>query len=127
MQDAFGRELKAGDLVLYATRSGSSQHLNVAVVDEIVKKPQKYSNEKTEIVRATCVACNDSDFTHGKMKWDATTRTYDYHRLLSRKVVLKVSGNMMIVNGIDLDALTQKVQQTQSRNIEETLRRQRGD
>jgi hypothetical protein len=103
MKDAFGREIKVGDTLVYGTRSGSSQQLNVAIVREVVKKKERWGDGEKEFVRAECVAGTDSDFFNGKMKW--TGKDYVTETLTSRNVALQASGNMMIANGLDVEQL----------------------
>lgn len=45
MKDAFGRELKVGDQVAYASRYGSSVDLRVLVVMEVTFKKQYGTNQ----------------------------------------------------------------------------------
>jgi hypothetical protein len=105
VKDAFGREIKVGDTLVYGTRSGSSQQLNVAVVKEIVKKKPDWRDEVGEFIRAECVAGTGYEFSQGKSKWDG--KNYVTEPLTSRQVALQASGNMMIANGLNLEELKQ--------------------
>lgn len=118
MKDAFGRDVQPGDIVVYATRSGSHQYVNVARVKEIVTKKSRRDNVDREFIRAETFAATDYAFLHGHSKWDRhlVTRTM-VPPVASRNVSLKVSGNMVIVNGIDVGRLVEGVKTQQATNF----------
>ena len=115
MKDAFGRNVEPNDIVVYATRSGSMQFINVARVKEIVSKEPNWRGITTEFVRAECIAGSGWAFQHGRSKWDGKVlKTEPY---VSRKVMLSAGDNMIVVNGIDTDAIVLLVQARQAANI----------
>ena len=94
MKDAFGKEIKIGDIVVYATRRSSSQDLNIAIVERISKN--KYDDG--EFINAKCVKGTGSEFSLGKWNYDLEK----FEKISHRNVILRVSHNMMIANGIDM-------------------------
>lgn len=115
MKDAFGRTVEPNDIVVYATRSGSMQFINVARVKEIVSKEPKWRGGNTEFIRAECIAGSGYTFIHGRSKWDGKAlKTEPY---VSRNVTLSAGDNMIVVNGIDTDAIVLLVQTRQAANI----------
>lgn len=93
MKDAFGKEIKIGDVVVYATRRGSLQDLNVAIVERISKNQDDY-----EFINAKCVKGTGSEFNLGKWNYDLEK----FEKISYRNVILRASHNMMIANGIDM-------------------------
>jgi hypothetical protein len=79
MKDAFGQAIKVGDPVVYCTRKGSSQSLNVGVIT-------KLNQNETAMVRVVC----DSSYRESKV----------------RTVSLRVTRNLMVIGGFDLGDLS---------------------
>lgn len=114
MKDAFGRKIKPNDIIVYGTRSGSSQDLNFARVTEVVKKKRKWSDDEYEFVRAVCFAGTEHRFTNGK--W--TRKTQKHELYTGRNVTIRVSHTMVIVNGIDPEAMSGCLVSRQQKVIE---------
>lgn len=96
MKDAFDRELKIGDIIVYATRLGSSQNLNVATVERI--SVGKY---KQEYINAKCFNGTGCDFKYGK--WNDKLK--EHVKISNKNVVLRTPKNIMIINGADVNEL----------------------
>ncbi len=99
MKDAFGREINVGDIIVYATRSGSCQYLHVATVKDVVKKV-RFGSE-SEFLRAECFAGTSSAFTFGVYDEKLKKRI----KITSRKVTLHAWRNIIVVNGINVEEL----------------------
>lgn len=113
MKDCFGREINVGDVVVYATRHGSSQHMNVGKVEA--------TQDKT--VKVHVVAGTDWHWTSGRMKWNEARTSYDRVLLEGRNVTLRASGNVVIANGISAEAIHDSVIAQQNANIEKANQR----
>lgn len=100
MKDAFGRQINVGDIIVYATRISSSQFLNVAIVRDVVKKKTHFDTER-EFLRADCFAGTSFAFTFGVYD----KKVGEYVKITSRKVTLRATRNIMIVNGINVEEL----------------------
>ncbi len=107
MKDCFGSEISVGDTVVYATRHGSSQFMNVARIDET------FDNK----VKATVLAGTDYDWRCGRSTWNESTKSYDSLPLESRSVTLRASGNVIVTNGIDALAIHDKVMTKQREHM----------
>lgn len=112
MKDCFGREINVGDVVVYATRHGSSQNMNVGKVEA--------THEKT--VKVHVIAGTDWHWTSGRMKWNEQRTSYDRVPLEGRNVTLRASGNVIVANGIDADAIHDIVLSQQHAAIEKATR-----
>lgn len=124
MKDAFGRVIKSGDLVMYATRSGSTQNINIARVKEVATKKRKWSDTETEFVRAECVAGTGYDFKYGSTKWTDDGKIVSIP-MTSRDVTLTAAGGIIIVNGIDVDDIIGGMLAEQTANIAEAEARRK--
>jgi len=101
MKDTFGRRINKGDIILYCTRRGSSQSMQLAVVDEDL-----FDNQ----IKAHTVAGNTWEWRMGD--WNPQ----DGHVLYTgRSVTLTQPRNVVIVNGIDIDDIKARVEKEQFR------------
>lgn len=96
MKDAFNREIKVGDVIVYCTRRGSNQNLNVATVERI--SVGKY---KQEFINAKCFNGTGYDFKHGKWNHSLQERV----KISNKNVILRTPKYIMIINGVDVNEL----------------------
>lgn len=107
MKDAFGREIREGDYVVYATRHGSSTNMNVA----------KVLKAEDERVRIKALTGTDYNWRHGHSKYDSTTKTYNTTPHEGHEAWLRASGNVVVTNGIDALGIHEKIMAEQRANI----------
>ena len=111
MKDAFDREIKIGDVVVYVVRSGSNTEINVACITEIGLK----GAGDREYVRATCIAGTGYEFKFGKI--DMNDGRYERKPYSGRTVTLATSGNLIIANGLDTETIVANMLKLQATNL----------
>lgn len=79
MKDAFKREIKVGDTVVYGVRQGSTQSLCFGVVLDVTKRKRRYSEEPYETLRVECF------------------KSTEYAGRLPREVTLSTPRNVVVV------------------------------
>lgn len=110
MKDAIGRTVSVGDTIAYGTRHGSSLSMNIGIVSEVVKRPKKYyEKEDGEFLRVKVVVSSDYVFTYGRYNSETGKRD----RVTERNVTIRVSSNMIVVNGADVSAIVAAQAETQ--------------
>lgn len=107
MKDAFGREIREGDIVVYATRNGSTTCMNVARV----------LKAEVERVRIHSIAGTSYEWTYGHSKYDSTTKKYNTSLHEGHEAWLRASGNVVVSNGIDAAGIHDNVMAKQRENI----------
>lgn len=107
MKDAFGRDIHENDVVVYATRHGSSTYMNVA---KVIKAEEGR-------VRVQTVAGTDYNWKNGKMTRNQTTRQYEYVPYEGHFTWLHASGNVIVSNGIDAMGIHDKIVSEQRENL----------
>jgi hypothetical protein len=110
MKDMFGREMNVGDVVVYATRSGSTQHMMVAKVLRMTDNG----------ARVQVIAGNGYDWRVGHTVFNKETRDYEWVPMEGYEATLRTSNNVMIANGIDADGMHALLMESQRK---EQLRR----
>lgn len=113
MKDCFGIEITPGTVIAYVTRQGSSTDMYLAMVHEIVIKP-----DGSEFLRAHTFAGTDHLFSNGA--YDYNTHRNVYYN--GRNVTLRVPGNIM-VHRSSIAEVKQNVQMLQALNREEHNKR----
>lgn len=106
MKDAFNREIKVGDALVYGTRQGSGHDLNIAIVDEIAESKQKsWDGHVNHFLRVTVYAGTGTEFSMGVFSWNKETEEGKYVPLKTRKATLTMSKNTIILDGVDVQKL----------------------
>ncbi len=99
MNDAFGRRINEGDIVVHATRQSSSQYLNVA---KVIKTEDKR-------IRVLVLAGTNYHWQEGERKWSDLAKTYVAQPFEGYETWLHASGNVIVANGIDAMGIHDKV------------------
>jgi hypothetical protein len=105
MKDAFGRFISEGDIVLYSTRSGSCQYMNIAKVTRVEDKK----------VKVNVLAGTGCDWTYGTGKF--VGNEYKKFPCEGYETTLHASGNVVISNGIDAGGIRERVLAEQKKHI----------
>lgn len=107
MKDCFENDISVGDTVVYGTRTGSSQHMHLAKIDETF----------SDRVKATVIAGTDYEWTSGRLVWNQETKAYDHNLFESRNVTLRTPRNLMVITGFDADKIHERIMDKQRENI----------
>lgn len=103
MKDAFGREIRENDVIVYSTRSGSHLFMNVARV--LKAQPDKV---KVRVLAGTGYA-----WSSGRFAWNEKTKSYETTKYEGYDTTLHASRNIVISNGIDAAGIHASVMQKQ--------------
>lgn len=107
MKDAFGKEIVKDDIVVYATRSGSSLDLSIGKVTKVEDKR----------IHIEAIAGTDYTWTNGKHAYNEATKTYEDVPRESYEVWLRTPNNIIVANGIDAMGIHETVVSTQRKNL----------
>lgn len=106
MKDAFDREIREGDVVIYATRCGSSMYMSVA---KVVQAEHGRIHVRT-------VAGTSYPWNYGRCIYDRKTKTLNKSPHEGHVAWLRASRNIVVSNGIDVAGIHENVMTKQRKN-----------
>ena len=107
MNDAFGRRINEGDVIVHSKRTGSSLFMSVG---RVIKA-------EDERIRVKVLAGTDYHWRYGKGQWNEATKTYEHLPHEGHEAWIRASGNVVVANGIDALGIHDRVLSEQRNHL----------